>query len=359
VNLDPVAILTGLLSEYSPSTRESGAVDYLVRTMSAQGYTAQVDGAGNAVGSRGDPGTSTQGRRGPNEIILLGHIDTVLGLIAVEREGDTLYGRGSVDAKGPLACFSVAAAAARLQPGWRLTVVGAVGEEGNSPGACFVRDTYPRPAMVIIGEPSGWDHITLGYKGSLWLKYHLTQPLAHTAARTTGACEQAVGFWNRLQAVTAERNAAQPKIFDQLTPALRGMESSNDGFHENARLAINLRLPPGVDCETLGPQLVALAEPARLEVEDCTPAYRGEKNSPLVRAFLAAIRQEGGQPGFTLKTGTSDMNIVGPAWGCPVVAYGPGDSNLDHTPREHILVSEYLKGIATLTRALELAMGST
>lgn len=349
MNLDPVAILTGLLSEYSPSTRESGAVDYLVRTLSALGYIADVDGAGNAVSSRGD---------GPNEIILLGHIDTVSGLIAVEREGDALYGRGSVDAKGSLACFSAAAAAARILPGWRLTVIGAVGEEGNSPGARFVRDTYPRPAMVIIGEPSGWDHITLGYKGSLGLKYQLTQPLAHTAARTTGACEQAVGFWNRLQAMAAERNAAQPKIFDQLTPALRGMDSSNDGFHENARLVINLRLPPGVDCETLAPQLAALAEPARLEVEDCLPAYRGEKNSPLVRAFLAAIRQKGGQPGFTLKTGTSDMNIVGPAWGCPVVAYGPGDSNLDHTPREHILVSEYLKGIAVLTRALELAMSA-
>ena len=347
MKVDPVALLTGLLQEYSPSTHESGAVDYLVGMLNALGYNGHIDGAGNAVGSRGD---------GPNEIILLGHIDTVPGQITVERAGDALYGRGSVDAKGPLACFSAAAAAARVPPGWRLTVIGAVGEESNSPGARFVRDTYTRPALLIIGEPSGWDNVTLGYKGSLWLKYHLTQPLAHTAARTTGACEQAVDFWNRLQALAAERNSDQPKIFDQLTPALRGMDSSNDGFHEIARLAINLRLPLKLDCETLVPQLAALAEPAQLEIDDCTPAYRGEKNNSLVRAFLAAIRHQGGQPGFTLKTGTSDMNIVGPAWGCPVVAYGPGDSNLDHTPREHIQISEYLKAIAVLTRALELAM---
>ncbi len=349
---DPVAILSGLLGEYSPTTQESGAVQALVGMLSSLGFSARVDGAGNAVGSRGDPGVDAR------EIMLLGHIDTVPGQIAVEREGDALYGRGSVDAKGPLACFSAAAGAASIPPGWRLTVIGAVGEEGTSLGARFVRDTYARPEMVVIGEPSGWDHICLGYKGSLWMQYHLAQPMAHTAARATGACEPAIHFWNQVQALAAERNAGQVKFFDQLTPSLRAMDSSNDGFQEHARLAINLRLPLGVDCAGLSGQLVALAEPARLSIDDCTPAYRAEKNSPLVRALLAAIRQAGGQPGFSLKTGTSDMNIVGPAWGCPIVAYGPGDSDLDHTPREHILISEYLKGIAVLTRALEMAMGA-
>jgi [amino group carrier protein]-lysine/ornithine hydrolase len=48
------------------------------------------------------------------------------------------------------------------------------------------------------------------------------------------------------------------------------------------------------------------------------------------------------------------MNILGPAWGCPVVAYGPGDSDLDHTPEEHILVPEYLKGVEVLAKTLQL-----
>jgi LysW-gamma-L-lysine carboxypeptidase len=46
------------------------------------------------------------------------------------------------------------------------------------------------------------------------------------------------------------------------------------------------------------------------------------------------------------------MNVVGPAWGCPLVAYGPGDSALDHTPHEHIVLVEYLAAIRVLTRAL-------
>ncbi|MFC2173950.1 acetyl-lysine deacetylase, partial [Acidobacteriota bacterium] len=41
-----------------------------------------------------------------------------------------------------------------------------------------------------------------------------------------------------------------------------------------------------------------------------------------------------------------------PVWNCPIVAYGPGDSRLDHTPHEHILISEYLRSIEILKTAL-------
>jgi LysW-gamma-L-lysine carboxypeptidase len=47
------------------------------------------------------------------------------------------------------------------------------------------------------------------------------------------------------------------------------------------------------------------------------------------------------------------MNVVGPAWNCPIVAYGPGDSSLDHTPEEHIDVEEFRLGINVLERALQ------
>ena len=45
--------------------------------------------------------------------MLLGHIDTVPGRVPVRREGGRLYGRGAVDAKGPLACFVAARGAWR------------------------------------------------------------------------------------------------------------------------------------------------------------------------------------------------------------------------------------------------------
>ena len=47
------------------------------------------------------------------------------------------------------------------------------------------------------------------------------------------------------------------------------------------------------------------------------------------------------------------MNVVGPVWGQNIVAYGPGDSRLDHTPQEHIRISEYTHAIDVLEFVLK------
>jgi LysW-gamma-L-lysine carboxypeptidase len=349
--MDEVALLEGLLKIYSPSYHEAEAANYLAAQMRAGGLEARVDEIGNAVGVAGPADA-------PRTVMLLGHIDTVPGFIpvtfgdAVTRDGDRLNGRGAVDAKGPLAAFAAAAIRAREQlRDMRVIVVGAVAEEGDSRGAHFIKDRY-RPDFTIIGEPSGWEKITLGYKGSAWFDYAVQRTLAHTSARDESACEAAVAFWNRVTAWASERNGDNGKMFEQVIPTLREMSSGSDGFIETARLKFGMRLPLGIAVNEVHAALGALASEATLTLLEGVPAYRGEKNTPLVRAFLSAIRQAGGNPTFSLKSGTSDMNIVAPAWGTPIVAYGPGDSALDHTPDEHILISEFQRSINVLTSLL-------
>uniref|UniRef100_A0A7C4L006 Putative [LysW]-lysine hydrolase n=1 Tax=Bellilinea caldifistulae TaxID=360411 RepID=A0A7C4L006_9CHLR len=344
--MDEVALLEGLLRTYSPTGAEQAAVAYLTEAMRGLGFEAGVDEIGNAIGRRGE---------GERQIVLLGHIDTVAGEIAVRREGDLLYGRGAVDAKGPLACFVAAASQTAVPPGWQVVVIGAVGEEGDSRGARWILDRY-RPQYAIIGEPSGWERVTLGYKGSALVKYRVEQALAHPAAQQENAPQSAVTFWNRLMAAADEWNAPHERAFDQVTPILRRMQSGEDGFHGWAELWINLRLPLWLPPAEALRRLGELGGEARLELLDEAPAYLAEKNTALVRGLLAAIRAAGGKPAFALKSGTADMNLVAPVWGCPAVAYGPGDSNLDHTPHEHISLAEYRRSIEVLSRALGLWM---
>jgi LysW-gamma-L-lysine carboxypeptidase len=296
----------------------------------------------------------------------LGHLDTVSGYIPPRREDGRLYGRGAVDAKGPLAAFL--AAMVRLQTRDTLRrrptiVVGAVEEEAaTSRGARAVLDRW-RPAAVVIGEPSGADAVTLAYKGRLLVRCQVTQAVAHTARPEESVCARAVALWRSLeeQAVAWNELHGARTTFATLQPSLRAINSSTDGFIDVCALEIGYRLPLGFEPETLARSIdeLAQARSATLAFRGAEPAYEGARRTPLVSAFVRAIRAEGMTPGFKRKTGTSDMNVVGPIWRCPILAYGPGDATLDHRPDEHLSLAEYARAVSVLERALADLAGAS
>jgi len=338
-------LLVGLLKHYSPTESEDSAVRYLMNWMDNVGFETQIDSSGNAVGTIG---------QGPKSILLLGHIDTVPGEILVRQEGDLIFGRGAVDAKGPLAAFTAAASLGAI-PGLTITVIGAVGEEGDSRGASYVRDNFNIPDYLLIGEPSRWDRITLGYKGSISYTLTVEIPITHPASNTPNACEILISNWESLLQFTKSYNSAYKRVFDQVTPTISSINSSSNGFSDYAQMHITFRLPEGLTVNEIRDNLQTfVTTPAKLTLTPgAVESYRASKNTKLVRAALAAIRAEDGTPSFVVKTGTSDMNIVAPKWQCPTVAYGPGDSNLDHTQNEHISEIEYQRSIAVLRILME------
>ena len=117
-------------------------------------------------------------------------------------------------------------------------------------------------------------------------------------------------------------------------------------------MVLGFRLPPEIDVDGLQETLRGLAGDARLHLYGREAAYRAPRSTRLARAFVRAIHAQGARAAFQVKSGTSDMNVVGPAWECPIVAYGPGDARLDHTPREHIDLTEYHRAIDVLVHVL-------
>ncbi|MFN8446440.1 MAG: M20/M25/M40 family metallo-hydrolase [Caldilineaceae bacterium] len=389
-----IDLLQGLVAIRSLSTQEAEASAWLVEQMKSLGYDqAYVDGAGSAVGEIGSPDAT-------HTLLLLGHIDTVPGNIPVRIEesekGANLYGRGSVDAKGPLATFTMAAAEVGSQ--WarehdlRIVVVGAVEEEyATSKGARFIRDRFngiheTQPIACIIGEPSAWSRVTLGYKGRLLIELDASQPMAHTAGPDIGVATIAVNFWNWLSDYAIHFNQDRgDKNFEQFQPSLRKLLTFTDEkMYDHVQAQAGIRLPLDFPIERFVQNLAEWSitnyelgitnyEAPQISPEYEThldlpgdpltihfvfrsyePAWRGDRNNFLVRSFLAAIRDNFPEvrPSLLTKTGTSDMNVVGPAWNCSIVAYGPGDSSLDHTPNEHISLDEYQRAIQVLTAAI-------
>ena len=363
-----IELVRGLVAIPSLSRQEAPASAWLANQMRAAGYDrAFVDEAGNAVGELGEVSAA-------RTIVLLGHIDTVPGNIPVRIEptpgGELLFGRGSVDAKGPLATFVAGAARfgarAARDAGVRVVVVGAVEEEAaTSKGARFIAGrfngvTEPVPHACVIGEPSHWRRVTLGYKGRLLLDLTAAQPMAHTAGPDASVASVVVDLWNWVTAHAARYNDGKDKAFDQLSPSLRRfITSTNEQMHDLVDARFAWRLPVGFDADAFMKELSAVASGFSRTVLNLTfrgyeKAWRGDRNNPLVRGFLAGLRsvEASEKLGFVLKTGTSDMNVVAPIWKCPIVAYGPGDSALDHTPNEHLQLDDYWRAVRVIDQVL-------
>ncbi|MEI6221366.1 MAG: [LysW]-lysine hydrolase [bacterium] len=342
--MQTIDFLAQFIAIPSVSTQEQEASAFLVKAMLEFGFDqAFVDGAGNAVGVRGI---------GKRQIVLLGHIDTVPGEIPVEIKENKLYGRGSVDAKGPLAAFTLATAALSDEEleGKQIVVIGAVEEEiTTSKGARFVLDTYT-PDFCIIGEPSSWDKITLGYKGIVNYDIHISQSITHHALAEQTATKQAIKFLCALEHFLEPFQ--KERTFESPTLEIRTIQTEDNGITQTVTAKIAVRVPPDFDHYALKHFIETNKGNVSLT---CTQELQGiatDKQNDLVTAFLNGIRDAGGKPGFVKKTGSSDMCIAGPQWKCPIVAYGPGDSKLDHTPEEHVDLGEFEKGVVVLRNTL-------
>jgi len=292
---------------------------------------------------------------GNDGVLLTSHIDTVPGEIPVRVEDEdgeeVLWGRGSVDAKGPLAAMAVAA----VRTG--ASFVGVVGEEVDSRGSRHVVETREQaPELVINGEPSGWDGITLGYRGILGGTYLATSQSGHTSRPENNAIQDAMDWWGRVESAF-EADEYVP-VFERVTckPIRFDGGLSDDGLSVEVTMDIQLRVPPKytvAEVREIADGCLDTAIDETVDWHDRVEPVMESPRTPLARAFRAAIRAEDGEPRLLRKTGTSDQNVFAEAWGCPTVSYGPGNSDLDHAPNEHLHLSEYDASVAVLERVTE------
>jgi LysW-gamma-L-lysine carboxypeptidase len=330
----------GLVERYSPSGNEAPARDYLLERLPEMGFDVSTDEVGNVVARTDGDG---------EEVLLTSHMDTVPGEVPVRVEEDTLYGRGSVDAKGPLASMFVAAARL-VGTEADVTVVGVVEEEKSGMGARHLTDRREAPAYLINGEPSGWDTVTLGYRGILRFRYRVTGEVIHTARPGVNAIDDVISFWESVRGLQDLDEG-----FDSLTATPTEIDSDSDGFELRSELRANMRIPPANGVTEVREMVKDVEREHNGDVYwgESTEPVLVDRSNPVVRSFLRSVRDEDGDPGLSAKTGTSDMNVFAERWDCPMATYGPGDSNLDHTPNEHIDIGEFHRAVDVLEGVAE------
>lgn len=334
-------LLREMIEIYSPTGSTDILVDFLIGWAGRRGFHAHKDEVGNFIAEKGEGKT----------ILLVGHLDTVAGEIPIRVEGKRLYGRGVVDAKGALACFLEAAHAVKRG---RIVVVGTIDEEGDSKGAQNILNKY-NPNFIVIGEPSGWSNLNIGYKGRINLLYTNEKSKEHTSSPNPNCIEEAMAFFNGMRKFCDSFNEGKT-LFEQLGMKLLSINSEEDGFTQKTKMTMNFRIPPHFDIEKMRSHAEKCKCNASLHYSHYEEPVRAGKDNKLVKAFMKAIRLNGGKVSFKLKSGTSDMNIL-QKYNVPMVTYGPGDSTLDHTPFEHLDVGEYEKAVEVLKMVLEEILG--
>jgi LysW-gamma-L-lysine carboxypeptidase len=140
-------------------------------------------------------------------------------------------------------------------------------------------------------------------------------------------------------------------LYDSPSLEIRELNTENDGIVEKATASVVIRLPPSVGVLQMK-QAVTEAVGHTIEFTQADPAYLEDMSIPFISKLRQSIKKYGGKGIMKKKLGTSDSVILGPNFNAPCIAYGPGDSKLDHTPDEHIKISEYRKAIDVLENFL-------
>lgn len=340
-------LLAALVSIPSPSGEEADAAARLASFFEAHDREAWIDDAGN-VRAPGDDG-----------VLLTSHVDTVPGEIPVriedgdeelDADGPVLWGRGSVDATGPLAAMAVAA----VETG--ASFVGVVGEETDSRGARHLIEDREAPTAVINGEPSGWEAITLGYRGIVGGDYTVSTPAGHGSLPDANAIDHATAWWERVRTAVEDANGeTEAGGFDTVTATAASIDGglTDDGAAVAASMATRFRVPPSETPDSVRSLVEEQLGAGEIGWGQSIPPQVSSPRGSVPAALRKGIRAADGEPTHLHKTGTADANLYAAGWEVPVATYGPGDASLDHAPDERLPLAEFDRSISVLTTACE------
>jgi len=302
-----------------------------------------------------------------------GHMDTVAvdGMTIDPFGGDVhngrLWGRGSADMKGPLACMLTAARNLRDTPdSWRgtLSVGCMVDEETRFRGVNRMVEDFTPPDYAIVGEPTSLG-VVRGCKGVLRFGIVVRGRAVHSSRPAEGR-NAIVGMARIIPVLDGwfreELSRTNHPDFGPSTGSI-GLIEGGAGVNivpEECRIQIDVRLLPGQDWTSVMDKVKELAAAAVADLDgiDCEveppclidTGLELPADHPLVETALKATGTERSSVVFY---GCDGSKIA--AKGVPTIILGPGDIAQAHTADEFIELDQLEKApgvYETLAKAL-------
>jgi acetylornithine deacetylase len=350
---DPVEFLETAV-QYPSHEDVSEMRAFLAETLEDRGVDVRVDDAGNTLAVKG-------GGEGTH-VALNTHIDTVSPHVPFGRDGDTVRGRGSCDAKGPLA--ALLDAFLHTDPdGGRLTLAVTPDEETLSTGAAALDLDADR---YVVGEPTGLD-VCNAAKGRFQGTLTLTGANAHAAEPDSGvnAVAAAEGALAAIRTFDDGRDPHPSLGPATCTPTvIDGGEATNQ-IPDRCAIVVDRRSVPPESAEEFRSSLeahvrkhVAPDVGVAFELADReTPfleAFATDPSDSLVTTLADAVEAVGHAAAVRPFTAATEASYFAPA---PTVVFGPGyladdEGAVAHSPREYVETGQVEAAAAALRRAL-------
>ncbi|BBP76115.1 acetylornithine deacetylase [Pseudomonas sp. Ost2] len=317
-------------------------------------------------------------------IVLSGHTDvvpvdgqpwTVAPFELTERDG-RLYGRGTADMKGYIACVLAAvpqllAAPLRMPVHIALSYDEEVGCLGVRSLLAELAQRPHKPLLCIIGEPTELKPV-LGHKGKLAMRCDVHGAACHSAYAPQGvnAIEYAAELIGELGRIGSRLRAAHlhdPRFDPPFSTVQTGVISGGKALNivpADCRFDFEVRALPSQDPRDVAQQLAQYAEQQVLPKMQAVDAGSSIRFSQLsAYPGLATDPQSQAAQLIAQFCGSSDFSTVAfgtegglfDAIGIPTVVCGPGSMDQGHKPDEFVSV-EQLQAcdamLARLTQAL-------
>lgn len=319
-------------------------------------------------------------------VLLNGHTDVVpvegqqwsTDPFTLSRQNNKLYGRGSVDMKGFLACMLASVVEwknARLSKPIHLafTFDEEIGGFGMPVLLRSMEKLNVKPDAVIVGEPTECQLIT-GHKGGFEMRTEITGFTVHSCdpGKGVNAISVAASLISKIEEI-GQRFAANPLPDSPFQPpyATFNIGTIEGGMARNAtaeqcNFDWELRQMPGQDGEKIIAEIISFAD------EILLPAMRAVSKDTSIKIITEApvpplddrnaetaaelICQLTGVNSRGVVSFGSDAGYFSDA-GFSTVLYGPGSIDRAHKPDEYIKVEEIDQGLEFMDKLTEYLTG--
>jgi acetylornithine deacetylase len=292
---------------------------------------------------------------GTAELALVCHTDTVpydpqwTEAVRPVIRGGKLYGRGSCDVKGFLACVLAAVAKVNLAKLTKpLAIILTADEEVGCIGAKFLaRNNVLRARHMVIGEPTGLRPVLAG-KGYAMAEIVVRGKEAHSAfpARGRSAIFDAARVVTALERVAKKLEQRKNRTFDPpfttLNVGLIQGGTAKNIIAGECRITVEWRPVPGQEPdwaaqlirEALAGLRVDATLDAKFDVKRIDPAF-----APSATRNLATITESlSRRTATTVSFGTEAAHLSGLT--SEAIVFGPGDMTVAHKSGEFVPVKE-------------------